>query len=91
MPRCACYQTYTTTNTLTKRPPYPPPRHMSPMELPLPKRLVWALQEPQLQRASVEAALVAAEDAASLAGVSKGAGGVRSAAPRCAALIAARA
>ena len=51
--------------------PYPPPRprsHMPPLDLPLPKRLLWALHEPQLQRASAEAALCAVEAAARLGG-----------------------
>ncbi|KAI8468251.1 MAG: hypothetical protein J3K34DRAFT_523053 [Monoraphidium minutum] len=44
-------------------------RHMLPLDLPLPQRLVWALQEPQLQRPGVESALVAAEAAAARSGV----------------------
>jgi len=42
---------------------------MSPLPLPTPDRLIWAVQESQLQRPSVESALVAAESAASLDGV----------------------
>lgn len=43
---------------------------MTPHDVPLENRLVWSLQEAQLQRPGVESALVAAEDAASLSGVS---------------------
>jgi hypothetical protein len=41
---------------------------MPPVQLPLGDRLVWGLQEPQLQRPGVESALVAAEAASSLQG-----------------------
>ena len=45
-------------------------KHMAPLALPAAQRLVWALQEPQLQRPGVESALCAAEAAQALAGVS---------------------
>jgi hypothetical protein len=44
----------------------PARRHMSPMSVPLSDRLVWCVQEAQLQRPGVESALAAAEAAAAL-------------------------